>query len=184
MSKFVNKLKDILLGVDIEEDDDDMEDDMELDRRDRERAREKERAEISSFQSAASRNTIRSSPTVIKQYPNNASTNNVVDLHKKTQVNVCSPKNIEESRKVIDNTKSQIISIVNLEGVDGPTSQRIADFLSGSVDALDGTIRRLSDEMFIIAPYGVSVLGNLDEQINEELKSSGVGLPWPSSVFK
>jgi len=194
MAKFMNKLKDILLGVDIDDEDDDeeLEDELELDRggRDNKPNRDRDRTEISSFQSSTSRNNASNPtrpPSPILKYPtpSNNSSNNVVNLHKKTQVNVCLPKNIEESRRVIENTKSQVITIVNLEGVDSVTSQRIADFLSGSVDALDGTIRRLSDQMFIIGPNGVTITGHLDEErINEELRSNGSNLSWSSSVFK
>ena len=177
MSQFINKLKDILLGVDIEEDDDDMdEDEMEDSIVTR---RERPKPELSSFQPSLERSV--KQPSLVT-HP--SSHNNVIDLHKKTSVNVCSPKNIEEARVVIENTKTQVISIVNLDGIDNAMSQRIADFLSGSVDALDGTIRRLSDEMFIIGPYGVNISGGLNEQINQELKSSGITLPWASAAFK
>lgn len=177
MSQFINKLKDILLGVDIEEDEDDLEeDDMEDTIAPR---RERTKPELSSFHSTLDRGL--KQPSIVT-HP--SSHNNVIDLHKKTSVNVCSPKNIEDARTIIENTKTQVISIVNLDGVDSAMSQRIADFLSGSVDALDGTIRRLSDEMFIIGPYGVNITGGLDEQINQELKSSGITLPWASAAFK
>lgn len=173
MSQFMNKLKDILLGVDIEDEDEDIEDeDMEDSAPPR---RERPRPELTNFQP-----TIKHSSLVA--HPN--SHGNVIDLHKKTLVNVCSPNNIEDARIVIENTKTQVISIVNLDGVDNAMSQRIADFLSGSVDALDGTIRRLSDEMFIIGPYGVNITGGLNDEISQELKSNGITLPWASAVFK
>lgn len=172
MSEFINKLKDILLGVDIEDEEDELEEEYEETTVDR---RERTRPEVTNFDRTAR-------PSSLIKHP--SASNNVVDLYKKTQVNVCSPTNIEEARTVIDNTKAQIISIVNLDGIDNANSQRIADFLSGSVDALDGTIRRLSDEMFIIGPYGVNISSSLSEEITEDLKSSGISLSWANSVFK
>ena len=110
-------------------------------------------------------------------------TSNVVDLHKRTRIDINTPRNIEDARDVIDNTRANIISIVNLEGVESSVAQRIADFLSGSVDALDGNIRRLSHDMFVITPNGVDISGDLASDIDDHLKSASVSLPWLSSAF-
>jgi len=109
----------------------------------------------------------------------------VTDLHSRAQIDISFPRDIDSAREVIDNVKSGIYSIVNLETVDSPLAQRIADFLSGAVDALDGNIRRLSNEMFIITPAGVEITGDLASDIDETLKSSsGINLSWLSSTFK
>lgn len=110
---------------------------------------------------------------------------NVIDMHKRTQIDISAPQTIEDARDIIDNIKIGVISVVNLEGVDSPIAQRIADFLSGSVDALDGNIRRLSHDMFVIAPMGVEISGDLAGDIDDSLKSSGsISLPWLNVAFK
>jgi cell division inhibitor SepF len=107
---------------------------------------------------------------------------NVIDLHKRTEINICMPKNIEDARDVIDNTKMNVISVVNLEGVDSAIAQRIADFLSGSVDALDGNIRRLSNDMFVIAPSGVEVSGELAFDIDRSVRTSSAPVAWATGT--
>jgi cell division inhibitor SepF len=69
--------------------------------------------------------------------------------------------------------------IVNLEGVERPEAQRIADFLSGAAYSLQGDIQRISKAIFIVAPGGVKVSG---EHLKEELKASGLILPWVTSL--
>jgi len=98
------------------------------------------------------------------------------------QIDISCPQNIDSAREVIDNIKHGVYSIVNLEAVDSPLAQRIADFLSGAVDALDGNIKRLSHDMFIITPPGVEITGQLDAEIDSVVKSGGKGLSWLSPL--
>ena len=109
---------------------------------------------------------------------------NVVDLYKRTQIDISAPQNIEDARDIIDNIKTGVISVVNLEGVDSPIAQRIADFLSGSVDALDGNIRRLSYDMFVITPHGVEISGDSASEIDESAKTGSISLPWLTAAFR
>ena len=112
-------------------------------------------------------------------------TSNVVELQKRTQIDISSPKNIEDARDIIYNIKDGIISVVNLESVESLLAQRIVDFLSGAVDALDGNIKRLSNDMFVITPAAVEITGALAADIDDSLKGSGsLSLPWLSSVLK
>ena len=112
------------------------------------------------------------------------SDSNVVPLHNRTQIDISAPQNIEDARDIIDNIKTGVISVVNLEGVESPIAQRIADFLSGSVDALDGEIRRLSHDMFVITPYGVEISGDSASDIEESAKTGSISLPWLTAAFR
>ena len=98
------------------------------------------------------------------------------------QIDISYPQDIDSARDIIDNIKNGVYSIVNLESVDSPLAQRIADFLSGAVAALEGNIRRLSHDMFIITPSGVEITGEIEgSEVGAKLKSSGINLSWLSS---
>ena len=112
------------------------------------------------------------------------SNTNVVDLYRKAQIDISAPQTIEDARDIIDNIKAGVISVVNLEGVESPIAQRIADFLSGSVDALDGNIRRLSHDMFVITPNGVEISGDNTSNIEESAKAGSISLPWLTAAFR
>ena len=176
MSNFLNKFKDVLLGVDIEDDEEEYIEEYEYEEPQQKRGLRQKPTEITAFE--RSRGSTSGSSYQSSSYGGNK----VVDISsasnhssKRTQVSVCSPKSIEDARIVITNTKSLTISIINLEGVDNASAQRIADFLSGSVDALEASIKRLSDEMFLIAPNGVNITSGSD--LDKEIKSS-VNFTW------
>ena len=61
--------------------------------------------------------------------------------------------------------------VVSLAHVDRPVGKRVIDFLSGTVYALDGHSRKVSEEIFLFAPAeipidyleGVSELSEVEE---------------------
>ncbi len=71
---------------------------------------------------------------------------------------IMQPVSFEESRDIANHLKERKPIVVNLESVDTPTSRRIVDFLSGAVYALDGSIKKVANDIFLIAPCNVGVL--------------------------
>jgi cell division inhibitor SepF len=83
------------------------------------------------------------------------------------------PENFEDARDVCEHLKSKKPTIINLEDIGKDVAQRIVDFLSGSVYALDGDIQKISAGIFIIAPSNVDIMG----EFKDELKNRGI-FPW------
>ncbi|MCT4611827.1 MAG: cell division protein SepF [Clostridia bacterium] len=100
----------------------------------------------------------------------------VVNIHATTQMKVIvtTPETYDDAKEVCDHIKSKKPVVVNLEGIEKENAQKIMDFLSGSCYALDGTIQRVSGNIFIFAPENVDIAGN----IKEELRTRGIILPW------
>lgn len=73
-------------------------------------------------------------------------------------VMVYEPNVIEDAQNIIDYIKSREPIILNLEKTEVEVSQRILDFCSGAVYALEGTIHPVSGEVFLIVPEKVKVL--------------------------
>ena len=92
------------------------------------------------------------------------------------QVRIINPVKYEDAQEICDEVKARKPVVVNLEKMEYPTAQRIMDFLSGTCYSLDGTIQKVASNIYIIAPENVSVSGDL----KEELKTSGLILPWAS----
>ncbi len=105
-------------------------------------------------------------------------TSQVVSIHTNVQMQVCiiRPECYEDAQEICDQVKERKPVVVNLEKVEYPTAQRIMDFLSGTCYSLEGTIQRVANNIFIIAPENVDVSGDL----KEELKTKGIILPWTS----
>ena len=66
-------------------------------------------------------------------------------------------KTINDAPDVVNNLRVNRVCIVNLEGVDVDTAQRIADFLGGASFAMNGSIERINESIFVMAPLGTSI---------------------------
>lgn len=99
----------------------------------------------------------------------------VVNIHPQSQFKmvVSQPETFDDAQEICDHLKNKRPVVINLEGVDKSDAQRIIDFLSGSIYALDGSIQKVSCDIFVIAPSNVDVSGDL----KSELRNKAV-FPW------
>ena len=104
--------------------------------------------------------------------PSTLTKGKVVNIHTSSQLKVVvmQPEEFEDAQEICDSLKSKKPVIVNLEELDVDTARRIIDFLSGAIYSLDGNIQKVSNGIFLVAPYNVDILGNF----KDELKSKGV----------
>ena len=76
-------------------------------------------------------------------------------------VAVCSPKNIDEVQGVIDylrNGEPVFIRLFDLPSYQD--AQRFLDFISGATYALGGAAKKVADNIYLITPEGVNIVGN------------------------
>lgn len=74
------------------------------------------------------------------------------------------PVSYEDTQNIIDNIKNRKPVIVNMEELEIECAQRILDFLSGAVYALNGTMSKISRGIFVVAPNNCDVVGNGDDE--------------------
>lgn len=100
----------------------------------------------------------------------------VVSLPNSSQVKVVilQPSSFEQSQEICEHLKAKKSVIVNLEFVDKEEARRIIDFVSGAVYGLDGNISKVSNAIFLIAPYNYEIT---NEVAREELKNK-LGVSW------
>lgn len=79
------------------------------------------------------------------------------------EVCIMKPVNFNDSQDICDVLLSSRIAVVNLEDVELPLAQRIIDFLSGAIYALNGKLYNISNFIFIIAPDSVDISGDYAE---------------------
>ena len=70
------------------------------------------------------------------------------------------PKSANECQKLIDSLKGRRPIVVNLENIETDTARKIFDTLNGAVYALNGTVQRVSNNIFIFAPENVDISDN------------------------
>ena len=81
---------------------------------------------------------------------------------------ISQPTTFEQSEAICDLLKEKKSVIVNLEYVNKDVARRIVDVISGAVHALDGHIQKVSNSIFLIAPYNYEITSDL---AREELKN-------------
>lgn len=94
----------------------------------------------------------------------------VVNIHTGNQFKmvVAQPNTFEDAKDICDHLKSKKPVVINLEDIEKHDAQRIIDFLSGSIYALDGSIQKVSCDIFVIAPNNVDVTGDLDDELRNK----------------
>lgn len=70
---------------------------------------------------------------------------------------VYEPSSYDDVEKLIDYLKSKQPAIINLDGASPDTAQRVLDFMSGAIYALNGSVVRISGNIFLLSPEGVGI---------------------------
>ena len=79
----------------------------------------------------------------------------------------------EQSEAICNLLKDKQSVIVSLEYVNKDVARRVVDFISGAVHALDGHIQKVSNAIFVIAPYNYEIENELArEEIKNKLSVS------------
>ncbi|MBE7020628.1 MAG: cell division protein SepF [Ruminococcaceae bacterium] len=103
--------------------------------------------------------------------------NKVVNIHTTTQLKVVvyTPNSFENAKEIADHLKAKKPVVINLENVETPVARRIVDFLTGSVYAVDGSIQKIAERIFLIAPYNVGIMGG---DVKDEILKSKMVFPY------
>ena len=89
------------------------------------------------------------------------------------KVIISQPSTFEQSEEICEHLKEKKSVIVNLEYVNKDVARRIVDFISGSVHALDGHIEKISNSIFLVAPFNYEIVNDLArEEIKNKLSVS------------
>jgi len=110
-----------------------------------------------------------------------AQNNKVLELHGKNtpshaEVVIRHPMDVGEAAKICDCVRDNKMCIIDLTGMDRTMAQRIADFLGGACYALDGSVQRVSKDIFVIVPDGVRIAADLQDELERD------GYVFPSRV--
>lgn len=91
-------------------------------------------------------------------------------------VKVIKPQEFNEAQTIVDYLKEGKTIVVNLEGIEISQAQRIIDFIGGASFIIDGSLKAISNNIFIVAPGNIEVSGDLkSEIINDTMISPELG---------
>ncbi len=86
------------------------------------------------------------------------------------RVHVMDPRGFNDAQEVGDRLKAGQPVILNLQGVDRDLQRRLIDFSSGLAYALNGTMSKAADQVFLLTPSNVEV----SEEEKERLQARGL----------
>jgi cell division inhibitor SepF len=101
----------------------------------------------SSRRESSSRRETRSRPRPVQAVPSPAT----------AQVHLVLPRSFNDAQQIADKFKQGVPVIVNLQNADQELSKRLVDFASGLTYALNGSMQRVADRVFLLTPHNVEV---------------------------
>jgi len=111
------------------------------------------------------------------EYEQRTKKGNLVNLNalpKQMKVMVVDPSTFDDAQHVAEHLKSRKPVVVNLENADNEIAKRIVDFVSGTTYALNGSIQKIGNNIFLCAPNNVDVAYSSREESDKSF------LPWNS----
>ena len=90
------------------------------------------------------------------------------------RVVISQPNSYDQASEICEHLKGKKSIIVNLEYVNKDVARRIIDFMSGAVYALDGNIQKISNSIFLIAPYNYEITNEVIKETVKEKASNSV----------
>ena len=80
------------------------------------------------------------------------------------------PERFETAADITDHLRSKRAVLINLETTPKDVTRRLVDFLSGAAYALDGKVKKVAANTYIITPPNVDLVGDL----MDELENTGM----------
>ena len=88
----------------------------------------------------------------------------------KQEVVLFRPVSFNDTSKAADSLRSRKAVVLNLENVDKAMARRVVDFLSGTVYAIDGSVKKIAQSAYLFCPHNMDVVGDL-ESLQAEVES-------------
>lgn len=83
--------------------------------------------------------------------------NKVVNMDKPVKMVILQPTGFENAEEICDMLRERKSIIINLEYVNKDVARRIIDVVSGAVHVLDGHMQKISNSIFLVAPYNYNI---------------------------
>lgn len=88
------------------------------------------------------------------------------------ELKVVRPESYKSVGQIADHLLNRCTVVLNLEAAEKETARRIVDFLNGVAYSIDGQIKPVANNTFVITPKNVSISG---EQLSDVQNAKGTG---------
>ena len=92
--------------------------------------------------------------------------NNVIKVHSNSDMKVfiCEPNKYEDCTKAVDEIKNRKVVVLNIESMELEDQKQVFEFIKGAVYALEASIQKISNGIFVLAPCNVQIDGRLSDR--------------------
>ena len=99
--------------------------------------------------------------------PNNFSQSKVVNIHKNAKMDIMNFKmtKYEVTGEICNYIKSRKPVVVNMQLLEKESAQRALDYLTGATFALNGSVEKIAENIFIFSPEHISI-STITEEIS------------------
>jgi len=99
----------------------------------------------------------------------------VVNMPQQIRMKIAKPTNFDQVDEIICELKNKNAIVINLEYVNKDVARRIVDVVSGAIKALDGHIEKVSNSIFVVAPFNYDIINEVTkEKIESKFSTSWV----------
>ena len=84
------------------------------------------------------------------------------------KMKISKPNNFDQVDEIINQLKEKNAVVINLEYVSKDVARRIVDVVGGAIKALDGHIEKVSNSIFVVAPFNYDII---NEATKEKIES-------------
>ncbi len=71
------------------------------------------------------------------------------------------------AKDIIDDLKQKMSIVFNIARLDRAEAGRAVDVVYGAAYALDGSMQKVSNDIFIVTPYGMEIIGDITEKLRD-----------------
>lgn len=82
----------------------------------------------------------------------------------KNKMILLEPRAYSETQQIADQLKARNTVVVNLKRVTSDQAERIIDFVSGTLYAINGAIQKIGPGIFLCTPNNVNVQGSITDE--------------------
>ena len=91
------------------------------------------------------------------------------------KMKIAKPTNFEQAEEIVKQLKMKNAVVMNLEYVSKDVARRIVDVVCGAVQALDGNMEKVSNSIFVVAPYNYDIISEITkEKIENKFASTWI----------
>lgn len=98
--------------------------------------------------------------------------NKVTSIQPQVRVVIMQPTGFESAEEVCDLLRERKSIIINLEYVNKDVARRVIDVISGAVHVLDGHMQKISNSIFLVAPYNYDIATDNKDDFKAKLPVS------------